>query len=210
MDTNIKPNSHKYREEQLKTTEERKVEKVVTGATKLKKKSEIRKFTDIFVSEDVANVKSYILYDVIIPGIKDIVFDIAIGSLKKAFWGESAPLSKKYSSGSSNVPKVSYGKCYDKAYDRRDLDASRNRNRFDYDDITFANRADAEAVLMGLDEIIDRYGVARVGDLYDLANVSTNNYMINRYGWTSINNASVARVSDGYIIKLPRPLALDN
>ena len=63
---------------------------------------------------------------------------------------------------------------------------------------------------MGLDEIIDRYGVARVGDLYDLANVSTNNYMINRYGWTSVSTASVSRVSDGYIIKLPRPLALDN
>lgn len=209
MDTNIKPNSHKYREEQHKAAEERKVEKVVTGATKLKKKSEIRKFTDIFVSEDVANVKSYILYDVIIPGIKDIVFDIAIGSLKKAFWGESAPMSRK-SSGSSNIPKVSYGKYYDKAYDRRDLDAGRNKNRFDYDDITFANRADAEAVLMGLDEIIDRYGVARVGDLYDLANVSTNNYMINRYGWTSVSTASVSRVSDGYIIRLPRPLALDN
>ena len=61
---------------------DKKLEKVVSGGTKTRKKSEVKKFANIFVPEDVENVKSYILIDVIVPGIKneiamydDIVFE---------------------------------------------------------------------------------------------------------------------------------------
>ena len=54
------PNSHKYKAEQKQTAEEKKIEKVVSGTVKTKKKSEIKKLTDVFVSEDASNVKSYI------------------------------------------------------------------------------------------------------------------------------------------------------
>ena len=57
-----KSNSHRSKEE-LKKKE---VGKVVTGEVKTKKKTEVRKFADTFISEDIANVKSYILMDVLI------------------------------------------------------------------------------------------------------------------------------------------------
>ena len=61
MDMDYKPNSHKYKEEQKNLPAERKkVEKVVTGKVKTKKKSEASKLKDVFISEDVSNVKSYI------------------------------------------------------------------------------------------------------------------------------------------------------
>ena len=51
----VKPNSHKYKEEQKKKAAEgeKRVEKVVKGQVKTKKKGELSKFAEIFISEDI-------------------------------------------------------------------------------------------------------------------------------------------------------------
>lgn len=202
MDTNIKPNSHKYRDQQAqKETEERKVEKVITGVAKTKKKSEARKFTDIFVSEDLHSIRDYFVFDVLIPGIKDIIFDALTGSVKRAFWGDRGSSSGKKR---PTVDRVSYGRYYDSPRDRRDRGDIRTRNRFDYDDILFDNYADADAVLSALEDVIDRYGMAKVSDLYEFSDISTNNYQVTKYGWTDLHNAKIVRGRDGYVINLPR------
>ena len=66
---NLPDNSHKGRAEKKEAVEEKRAEKVVHGKVKTKK-NEVRKLTDIFISEDVANVKNYILLDVLVPSIK--------------------------------------------------------------------------------------------------------------------------------------------
>ena len=53
-----KSNSDKARQEQQS---EKKVEAVITGAAKTRKKGEMQKFADVFIAEDANNVKSYIL-----------------------------------------------------------------------------------------------------------------------------------------------------
>ena len=58
-----KPNSHKSKEEQKNLVPEKRVEKVISGTVKSKKKSEMQKFADVFISEDVNNVKSYIVME---------------------------------------------------------------------------------------------------------------------------------------------------
>ena len=54
-----------------------------------------------------------------------------------------------------------------------------------------------------MDELIDRYEVVSVADLYELVGI-TGNYTDNKYGWTNIRNAEVVRVRDGYVLKLPK------
>lgn len=197
-----KPNSYKYQQEQRekKLVPEKKVESVVRSAAKTKKKSDFRKLADIFIPEDISSVKSYILMDVIIPAIKDGIEDIVHALLR----GESGRSSRR-----STVSKVSYDTKFKSAGDRRDYNTIHVRNGFDYDDIIFDNRGDAEAVLSAMDDIIDTFGVVSVGDLYDLAEVSTNNYTVNKYGWSDIRGANVIRVRDGYMIKLPKALPLN-
>ena len=49
-----KPNSHKYREEQKAAgPPEKKVEKIIDGSARVKKKIEAKKLAEIFISEDV-------------------------------------------------------------------------------------------------------------------------------------------------------------
>ena len=59
-----------------------------------------------------------------------------------------------------------------------------------------------------MDDILEKYGMVSVADLYDLVGV-TGNYTDNKYGWTNLSNAEIVRVRDGYQIKLPRARVLD-
>lgn len=196
----VSPNSHKYKEENkdVKKNEVKKVEKVVSGTVKTKKKSEIHKFTDVFISEDAANVKNYILMDVLVPAVKKAISDIVRDGIDMILYGGTG---RSKSSGPSNY--VSYSRYSDR--DRRDDHRYSDTRRAGYyhDDIIVQTRGEAEDVLARMDELIDMYGQVTVADLYDLVGIS-GNYTDNRYGWTNIRNAEPVRVRDGYLLKMPK------
>lgn len=203
-------NSHKMKDEQKalpdKSSEKKKAEKVISGAVKPKKKGEIQKFADVFISEDVGNVKSYIFMEVLVPAVKKAISDIVTNGVDMILYGETR--QKK----NSNTTKVSYGKYYGNGGDQERRSSSyrqSGRTGFDYDDIIFETRGDAESVLDAMNEIISQYGVVSVGDLYDLAAVSTDNFAVNKYGWTDIAGCKAVRVRDGYILKLPKAYPLN-
>lgn len=195
-----KSNSHKSRERQNEPIPEKKVEKVISGSAKSKKKSGLRKITNIFVPEDVEDVKSYIFEDIVVPAVKDIILDAV-----KAFLEVKGGSSRGRSSTAS---KVSYRKYYDDR-DRRDYSGvTRTRTGYEYDDVIIENRGEAEDVLSRMDELISTYGLVSVADFYDLVGIA-GNYTDNKYGWTDIRSASVIRVREGYMIKLPKALPLN-
>lgn len=178
-------------------TEEKKVSKVISGTAKTKKKSEVRKLADVFLPDDIPNVRSYIFTDIIVPTIKKVISD----SVDMVLYGE--PGKSRKSSGGS---KVSYGRYYETG-GRSSNNARRPVAGYNYDDIALDNRAEAEEVLNQMDELIDTYGFASVADLYDLVGI-TGNYTDNKYGWTDIRNAGVVRTTDGYLLKFPKALPL--
>ena len=197
------PNSYKSKEEKKHEVVEKRVEKVVKGKAKTKK-NEVRRITDLFISEDAGNVKSYIFMDVLVPAIKKAISDIVTDGISMILYGETG--GRKSSSRSSN--KVSYRSYYDERRDgRRDNDV-RARTRFDYDDIVFETRGEAELVREQMVEMIDRYGFVTVADMYDMADL-TSPYTSNKYGWTNIRSAEAVRIRDGYILKLPKAMPID-
>lgn len=198
MDMDYKPNSHKYKEEQKNVPAERKkVEKVVKGKVKTKKKGELSKFKDMFISEDVSDVKSYIFMDVLIPAAKKAISDIVRDGIDMILYGNTH--RRSISSGASYVSYRSYSD-----RDRRDdRHESRTRTGYSYDDIVLEDRGEAEEVLERMTELIDTYDVVSVADLYDLVGKPCN-YTDNKYGWTNLRNAEPIRVRDGYLLKLPK------
>ena len=110
-----KANSHKSKEnqEKKKATTEKKVEKVINGKV-VKKTNNVRKLTDIFISEDVKNVKSYVVMDVLVPAIKKAVSDIVTNGINMILYGESGGRKSN-----SNATYVSYNKYSDR--DRRPI-----------------------------------------------------------------------------------------
>ena len=185
---------------------EKRAEKVVSGQVKVKK-NEIRKFTDIFVQEDMNVVKEYIINDLVIPYTKNLIGDIFHNTVDMVLFGTSSGRRSK-STRRSDIGHVSYRDYYDKPAERSKEHSTYN-SRFNYDDISFEYRTDAEAVLEQMKDIIDTYDLVRVLDLYDLAGQSPVPHTANNYGWTNLSRAYVDRTRDGYIIKLPKAIALD-
>lgn len=195
-----KPNSHKYKAEQA-AKNEKKVEKVVKGPVKTKKKSEISKLKNLVISEDASNVKSYILMDVLIPAFKKAVSDIITNGIDMILYGETGHSNRR-----TNTSTVSYRDYYDRRGDRRDDRRSRTVG-YNYDDIVLETRGEAEEVLDSLCDLIETYQIASVADLYDLVGI-TCEYTDNKYGWTNLRNADVVRVRDGYMLRLPKALPI--
>lgn len=201
-----KPNSHRYREGQADAPVERKkVEKVVKGVVKTKKKSQIHKFTDIFVAEDIRDVKTYLVDDLLIPSIKNTILDLIVEGATIIFKGEPG----RHRKSNSSVDYVSYRRYADR--DRRDdrYRETRARSNYGFDDIILESRGEAERVLTRMDELIDTYGFVTVADLYDLVG-KTCNYTDNKYGWTNLSSAEPVRVRGGdYMLRLPRAVVID-
>ena len=132
------------------------------------------------------NVKSYIMMDVIIPGIKNAIADV----ISIVLFGDSGRIGGSRSKRDGRS-RLTYWD--DRRDDRREYGRPRAAAGFEYDDIIFETRGDAELVLDQLESAIANYGIASVADLYDLAGITCRNYTANRYGWTDIQSAKVIR-----------------
>lgn len=192
-----KPNSHRFREGDQNSLTEKNIDKVVVGPVKSRKKNKVRKLADVFISDDIENVKDYILMDILVPEIKKAISDIVTNGVNMLLY----PDGKKNHKSS----KVSYRSYYDRERQRR---SARSGPAYNYDDIILDSRGEAEDVLLRMDEIISKYGVASVGDLYDLVGID-GNFTDNKYGWTDIRNARAVRIKEGYLLKMPRAMPLD-
>lgn len=203
MNEEYKSNSHRSKEGKTEALTDRKgVEKVVHGRVRTKPKSGVSKITDFFISEDAANVKSYIVMDVLVPAVKKAISDIVRDGIDMILYGESRGRKSSLASG-----YVSY-RDYSRSDDRDRFRDSRSRSSYAHDDIILDSRGEAEEVLTRMDELIDTYGNVSVADLYDLVGKSSE-YTDNKYGWTNIRNAEPIRVRDGYMLKLPKALPIN-
>lgn len=210
MENEYKPNSNRFKESQRKednSQEIKRIEKVVAGPVKTRKKSKFSKFTEEFISEDAKNVKSYVLGEVLIPAIKKAISDIVTDGIDIILYGES----RRGGRSRSNADRVSYRNYYDGgSYNRPQMNERRAlmAGQYSYDDIILPTRGEAEDVLARMDELMDTYGLVRVADLYDLVGI-TGNYTDNKYGWTNITRAEIVRTRDGFMIKMPRAVPID-
>lgn len=197
-----KPNSRlsKEKKEEEQKPKEKKVEKVIQGTARQKKKSKVSSI----LADDVKNVKDYILLDVLVPAFKNAITDIVKNGCDMLIWGEVRHDRKKH----AKTSRISYSDYYDR--DRRDSRDYRSaRSGYDFDDIILDTKAEGLEVLDSLEDVIEKYDQASVADLYDLVGLS-GNYTDYKYGWKNLRSADVVRTRDGdYILKLPRAVALD-
>lgn len=203
---NYPSNSNKKKEA---VEEEKRVEKVVKGEVKKKKRSLGRKFSDAFSEEDRQSVGDHILYDVLIPAAKNTISDMVKGGIDMFLFGGKGGSRTTRDRGRSYVSYNDYYGGRGSAQHRpRQQISPRARARHDFDDIVLADRGEAEQVLSLLVDLVVDYGQATVADLYDLVGI-TSNFTDNKYGWVNLSRASVVRVRDGYLIQLPRTEVLD-
>lgn len=182
---------------------ERHVESVVNGGARFEKKSGARKFADAFVPEDISSAKSYVLMDVLLPAVKNVVWEVFTKGLKALLYGENDHAHN--ASQNDNYIHASYQNYYD-ARNRQAQNPIGSLYRFQ--NVEYNDRGEAEAVLSNMRAIIAQYGSATVNDLYDLSGI-TGNFTDASYGWSDLRGADTTRTSSGrYIIRFPKVLPL--
>lgn len=201
-----KTNSYKSREPQKPVEEPRKVEKVVTGPVRVKKKTGAGKFFSTFFTEDWVKIKEFTVSDVLVPTIKKAITDIVTNGINMVMYGADAGRNR---TTNGPVTKISYKNYTSYSNNNAGFVRPAARTTYSYDEIIFSNRGEAELVLSQMDEIISKYGFVKVADYYDLVGTS-GSYTDNNYGWYDLRPAQVVRLSNGeYTIKLPRALPID-
>lgn len=161
----------------------------------------------IFFSEDVDNVGSFILLDVLVPAIKDTFASIIENTVNVALFGSSR--GRAY--GQRNVSPQARANLYwnsSVGNQRPYANEPRPRSSNNFREIIYDTQADANRVLDSMIDLVSTYGVASISDLYSFSGLSSDNFTNNDYGWTNMQGARVVRARDGYVLELPKPILL--
>ena len=180
----------------------KKIKQVAKGKTREQRLS--KKLRDSFIPEDIQDVKTYLIFDTIIPHVKETVLDL----INMAFYGESYGGGRRNSKrGYFTNERTSYASYYKSDRDREKRERSRKSN--DIPEIIVESRADGLDVIEEMNNLIDEYDSVSVGDLNQIVGI-TGNYQDEKFGWYDISSAKVKRVGpEEYLIDLPRPKPLD-
>lgn len=178
---------------------------------KVRKQSLVKKFARYIVEDTIESARERTLADIIVPGVKTLIFDAFTDTLDLVLFGGSGEVSRgsRRRSNGRREGRTSYDRYYDEK-DRRGRSRESYRElRNDPDDIILNTRREAQDVLEELDYMIHKYGQASIADFYDIVGV-TSEFTDNHYGWTSIRDAGIRPVRDGFLIVLPRTRILDD
>lgn len=165
----------------------------------LHKKKGLEKLAETFLTEDVDSAKTYVVRNMIIPGIKRLIMG-TIG----AFLGVESGANSWYYGKSTTAGNVAFRK-YNEAYDNGQ--SKKTYRRVWYEDVIVASMGEAQMIMDRMNQILETYYRVRVLDLYEVAGVETN-FTDSNYGWTNISQAKILETRAGYLIKMPAPYPL--
>ena len=187
------------------------------------KKPMSRRFMDVFISDQADTVGSFIVEEVIIPGVKDALLDILHGSIDRIFGGTAygGYNSKRRIDASDGASwrkyhdrsrgKSKYGYDDDEDDDYYDDDRRRGR-RHAFDESTFSlNTNDKRKKTRVMERLTDVMREQHYISIYDVkVNLGFASIDIDPsdqdWGWDDIRDMRVYKDYKGkYVIEFPRP-----
>ena len=160
------------------------------------------RFRQAFTGDNAQGIGDYLLFEVAVPAIKDIIFNLIQGGTSRALYGVGIATRQGTRNGSNiNYNQISRGQVGPNGAVQPQLSAH-DRATFNFDGIIFPTRLGAERALTVMIETIDQYGVFAVSDLYDLVNIA-GSFADDKFGWFNLQGADIVPVRNGFIFDLP-------
>lgn len=189
--------------------------KPVTTAKKTERRTGLgRKFKNTFLGGTGRMAADHAVTDVVVPGIRDMIYDALHRGIDVLFYGEG-PKRPSRGGTSSILTNQNLGR-FDYAGQSRPTKASTqqrtvsstSRARQDFGDLVIPSLQEANEVLDQMFEVLSRDGVVSVTDLYMLTGIKPEHTDM-KWGWTRLSGARAVRLRQGgFILDLPQVEAL--
>lgn len=175
--------------------------KEITPVTKarVKRESTAKKVVGEIIREDAKSVGETVLWDVIIPTVKNLISDTVTRGIESMLYGGDTRPSRSRS-GYSDYSG------YSRPKDRRPSRSARHAEP-DRNEIIFDTRSDANDVIDRMSDLIDQYGQVSLADLNALIGASSN-FIDDNWGWTDMGSFNVRQVRDGFMLTHDEPQSL--
>jgi hypothetical protein len=211
MDSNEFPSNANTKPASAST--EKKVEKVTTGTVGRRKTPLGKKFLETFIVGNTQSVAQYVVSDVIIPTLKDVITEIIQTTVERMLFGDRArPGRRPGTMGQSHTPYNRYAQSSSpNTWQSRGRPGVTTRTvtpTSGYEEIILATLPEANEVIDQMFTLCEKFNQVTLRDLHDLVGVESN-FAQDRWGWTDIRGLRATRIREGYLIDLPKPIALD-
>ena len=199
---------------------ERKLPNVGAGTVKMKEKPASRKFKEAIFSSETKDVKSYLMFGIIIPAIKNTIVNVGKSALELVFGVDGTATYSSSSKRKLNTPYYQYYSSEMDTYQKQSTKLTNSYSRYAYRELNCVNFAFATDVRDRLVEALSKYHRVSVGDLYDTVQEVCQLYQIEttinsettdyKWGWKNLEKMHIKREIDGsYTLILPDPMYLD-
>lgn len=196
---------------------EKRIDPVVLGPVRRRKKPLGTKFRETFFSGDAREAGRYTVASVLVPAAKDLILDGINATLERWMFGDNRYRRSRHYGGWSGPMSPMSGPQGYQQYNRMASPSDRPppaimmnrraRARHDFDQIILQTRGEAEEVLDRMYDLLGRYDVVTVADLYELTNVEPT-HVDQKWGWAELRGSGVERDRNGFLLNLPEPQPL--
>lgn len=182
------------------------LEKVVTGDVIVKKKTIGSRIKNIFFGGDIDSAASYVVSEVLLPALRNLVVETVSRGTDRLIYGDSAHRGRRSTNYS---PRVQYNNPINRdrssrtAYlpDQKPIDRW-TQGRKTFEDVIVGSKSDADTVVEQLINVVDMYEVVSVADLYELLGLPST-HVDNKWGWSHLSGIEVRQVREGWQIAFP-------
>lgn len=187
----------------------KKVEPVANVNAKRRRKPLGKSFRETFVQGDAKSAGSYVAQTVIVPMIRDLMYEAGQSLMQKMIFGDTRQRGHAPQTGGI-FGRVDYTSVNNPTRAQQQATTSKSaRARHSFDELVLDSRQGAEEVINRLMDILSQYEVVSVADLYTLVGFDAAHTDF-KWGWTDLRGAGVSRTrTGGYLLDLPQPKALD-
>lgn len=187
------------------------VERIVESEVVQRTPSVWSRVANTFLGSDMRTVGSGVLFDVVIPSLKELLFETGKEGLARSLYGgaerpnQHRPGAKVNYSGLAKTTKIVGSGLA--ARSERPEPTREMRVRHDFSELYLPTKGEAEKTLDALFDLVDQYEVANVADLYDLLGIQRT-YVDERWGWLDLRGSSTEWTRHGYRLNLPKPIQI--
>lgn len=188
------------------------IKAVISESDVIKRKPPIwTRARSVIFHEDVTSVARYLRDEVFIPAIKDLIVNSVTRGIDRSVYGSDVPRSGPRRMGNMTMYDTPSTRIRSNTSPINVPSYPAETRPEGIDDLVFASREAAEAVVNEMLMILESYPYVTVANAFEIAR-QIPNPVDNAWGWTELPRGSVyiQTTSRGFVIRLPKPMYLTN